>query len=163
CPEGGAADGVVVATQHSDAVVTVSYCGGASGIGADVVAKHLIIVAAGDQNAVGAIAGNHVACSPGRGADGVAVSTQNNTGAVGKCCVAAESNADGVAQCLIATAGDHQRGVVIAGDQVACPGGSAADRVAVSVQIDAAAVGQGLGTRDVGTDVVAQHLIAVAI
>src|SRR5262249_33785374 len=61
CPGGGAADRVAVAIPHSDAVVMVSYCGGAGGIGADVVAQHLVIVAAaGDVNAAGAIAGDEV-------------------------------------------------------------------------------------------------------
>src|SRR5262249_54454960 len=163
CPGGGAADGVAVAIPHSAAVVMVSYCGGDGGIGADVVARHLVIVAAAvDVNAAGAIAGDEVACSRGGAADGVAVATQDNAGAVGQCCVAAESNADGVAQHSISTAEEEQPGAVIAGDEVACPGGGAADRVAVSVQLNADAVGQGLGTRDVGPDEAAQHLIAAA-
>src|SRR5262249_26260002 len=115
------------------------------------------------QNAVGGIAGDQVACSRGGAADGVAAAGQDNAGAVGQCRVAAESNADGVAQHSIATAGDHHPRVVIAGDQVACPRGSAADRVAVSVHRNAGVVGQGLGAREGSADGVVQHLIAAAI
>src|SRR5262249_2053248 len=129
CPGRGAAHRVAGAADlDADAVGQ----GLATGdIGANIVAQHLIATgAAVDQHAVIAVPGDEVACSGGGAADRVnAAAYLNAVAAVAQEAGAADSGADGVAQHLIAAAGDLHAIAAIAGDKVACPGGCAADHV----------------------------------
>src|SRR5262249_49522380 len=158
----------VAITGNCGANTTVGQGGGPGGIGADVVAQHLIAAAVVDQHAVVAIAGDDIACPGDGAADRVVIAVNlNAVVAVAQGAGAGGIDADGIAQQLIVAAGvlvDPHAVAAIAGDKVAGSRGGAADRVAVGANPHkkAVTVGQGLGTRDVCTDVIAQHLIVGA-
>src|SRR5579884_1743865 len=150
----------VVVSVHFDADV-IAQGGGAAIIGADLVClKEIAAAASGDQHTLVAIAGDKIDFVGSGAADGVASAGHLDADAVGQGGLAVGTGADVICEHPIAAdvLADQHAVPAIAGDNIAYSGD--ADRVVVSVHLDADAIAQGSGAGSVHTDVVSEHLIA---
>ena len=161
-PGHGAADEVPRPKGDFDAFVRIGQRGGANDIRADEVALDLIIVAAGDENAVAGVARNEIARTRRGAADGVARSTAVDLHAVTHIAQSGRPRrirADIVAGDDVARggrAGDFNPRTRVARNHVPRAGGSSADGVVRSAgdQDAVEAIGPGRAPGGVQADVV---------
>ena len=158
----GAADDVSRPPGDLDSFIGIGQRGSPGGVRANIVSLDLIVVAAGDENAVGGIARNDVPVGGRGSADGVARSTAIDLHTLtviaqrGRPC---RIRAEIVAGNQIARgpgAGNLDAGTAIAGYHVSCAGGGSANGVVRSTRDQDAieAIGSRGGSRGVQADVV---------
>src|SRR5262249_10928949 len=156
CPGDGAADRVVGA-GNLDAIAVVAHAAEALGIGADVIAQHLIAAGCAVEQHTVAVAGDDIERSRRGAADRVAAAVYLDADAIeGQGLATGEIGADVVAQHLIAAGCtvDQHTIFAISGNEVAGSRYGAANRVAGAGNLDAGAVGQDGGAGGIGADVV---------